>query len=138
MMSFIQTERLLWKTTTPSGDLPFTNHDDYKILFNDWPYAIEPDVSHLVVWTKFLIEDDPLTDDLTEKSRELLEDFVRRTFCRGSADAVPREHIVWFRNWKSLKSVHALEHFHVMLFKASNEFLAKITGGDRPMAETLS
>ena len=68
----------------------------------------------------------------------MLEDFVSRTFCGETADAVPREHVVWFRNWKSLKSVHALEHFHVMLFKAPKEFLAKITEGDRRMAEKLS
>jgi hypothetical protein len=138
VLTFVQERRLFWKTITPSGDAPFTNSDDYKVLFNDWPYAIEPDISHLVVWTKFLIEDDPATDDLTEKSREMLECFVRRTFCDQTTGAVPREHVVWFKNWKSLKSIHALEHFHVMLFKAPKEFLVKVSGGDRPMSEQLN
>ena len=138
ILTFIQHKRLFWKTPTPSGDDPFTNPDDYKVLFNDWPYAIEPDISHIVVWTKFLIEDDPATGDLTEDSRRMLENFVNRTFCEDTAGAVPREHVIWFKNWASLKSVHALEHFYVMLFKAPKEFLAKVTGGDQPMSEKLS
>ena len=138
VLAFVQEKRLFWKSVTASGETPFTNPNDYKILFNDWPYAIEPDVSHLVVWTKFLIEDDPTTDDLSDKSREMLEDFVLKTFCDEAKGGVSREHVVWFKNWKSLKSVHALEHFHVMLFKASKEFLASVTGGDQPMSEKLS
>ena len=128
---------MFWKTNTPSGDAPFTNSKDYRILFNDWPYAIEPDVSHLVVWTKFLLEDDPTTDDLTDQSRKMLEKFVGETFCDETENGIPREQVVWFKNWKSLKSVHALEHFHVMLFKAPKELLARVTGGDRPMSEKL-
>ena len=127
----------MWKAITPSGDPPFRNSEDYRILFNDWPYAIEPDVSHLVVWTKFLIEDDPQTDDLTDSSREMLEQFVKKTFCDETDGGIPWEQVVWFKNWKSLKSVQALEHFHVMLYKAPKEFLANVTGGDRPMSEKL-
>ena len=138
VLTFVQEKRLFWKSITPSGDAPFTNPDDYRILFNDWPYAIEPDISHLVVWTKFLIEDDPATDDLTDNAREMLEDYVVKTFCDEANGGVPREQVVWFKNWKSLKSVHALEHFHVMLFKAPKAFLARVTGGDQPMSEKMS
>lgn len=63
----------------------------------------------------------------------MLEKFVKRTVCEDSAGAVPREHVIWFKNWASLKSVHALEHFHVMLFKAPEDFLEKVTGGNKPM-----
>jgi hypothetical protein len=138
VLTFMQHKRLSWNTTTPSSSDPFTNPADYKILFNDWPYAVELEISHIVVWTKFLIEDDPATGDLTEKSRQMLEEFVKKTFCEDSAGAVPREHVIWFKNWASLKSVHALEHFHVMLFQAPEEFLAKVTGGDQPMSKKLS
>ena len=30
-----------------------------------------------------------------------------------------------------------LEHFHVMLYKASQDFLDKLTGGDRPMSVVI-
>ena len=54
--------------------------DDYKILYNDWPYGVETDIVHLVVWTKFELEDDPATDDLTSRARKEIDDFVGRTF----------------------------------------------------------
>ena len=55
--------------------------DDIKILYNDWPYGIDAKIVHLVVWTKFDLEDDPATDDLTPKARRDIDDFVDRTFC---------------------------------------------------------
>ncbi len=55
--------------------------EDFKILRNDWPYGIDPDIVHLVVWTKFELEDDPTTDDLTMDARRQIDEFVQRTFC---------------------------------------------------------
>jgi Protein of unknown function (DUF3605) len=54
---------------------------DIKILYNDWPYGVDEKIVHLVVWTKFDLEDDPSTDDLTPKARGEIDDFVNRTFC---------------------------------------------------------
>lgn len=54
---------------------------DIKILYNDWPYGVDEDIVHLVVWTKFDLEDDPATDDLTPKARKEIDDFVNETFC---------------------------------------------------------
>jgi hypothetical protein len=45
--------------------------------------------------------------------------------------------VAWFKNWRSLKSVHAVEHFHVMLFDPNMEFVKQITGGHVPMCEQL-
>jgi hypothetical protein len=57
---------------------------------------------------------------------------VQKTF-------VPKvKELVWFKNWKSLKSVHAVEHFHVMLYKPDEQFLREITNGDVAMTETFS
>lgn len=55
--------------------------DDVKILYNDWPYGVDKDIVHLVVWTKFALEDDPATDDLTPKGRKEIDDYVQETFC---------------------------------------------------------
>ena len=54
--------------------------DDVKILYNDWPYGIEKSIVHLVVWTKFVLEDDPETDDLTPSMRKEIDEYVNRTF----------------------------------------------------------
>lgn len=43
--------------------------------------------------------------------------------------------MVWFRNWRSLKSVRAVEHFHVMLYDPDPAFVKEITKGDVPLCE---
>lgn len=96
-------------------------------MYNDWPYGIDADIVHLVIWTKFELEDDPATGLSTPKSHQEIEEYVQRTFAPKMKD------FVWFKNWKSLKSVHAVEHFHVMLYKPDSQFLQDITNGDVPM-----
>lgn len=44
--------------------------------------------------------------------------------------------VVWFHNWKNLKSVHAVEHFHVMLDNVDESFLREVTNGDRPLCDS--
>ena len=63
--------------------------DDIKILYNDWPYGIDEKIVHLVVWTKFDLEDDPATDDLTPKARQEIDQYVKETFCHR----VPSDHV---------------------------------------------
>ncbi|PWY91176.1 hypothetical protein BO70DRAFT_87085 [Aspergillus heteromorphus CBS 117.55] len=133
IMRFVVKERLRWGEGTvedlrPKGR-PFECDEDIRILYNDWPYGIEEDIVHLVVWTKFELEDDPVTDDLTPRARQEIEEYVHRTFC----SRVPADQVIWFKNWKSLKSVHAVEHFHVMLRHPDAAFLREITGGDAPL-----
>lgn len=106
MLAFVQRERLQWDDTRPSGNPPFADSDDYRILYNDWPYGLEADIKHLVVWTKFPLEEDRETGDLRQGARDEVHAFVTRTFC--GAGGVDREQLVWFKNWRSLKSIHAL------------------------------
>ncbi|EGE01661.1 hypothetical protein TEQG_00707 [Trichophyton equinum CBS 127.97] len=120
VMNFVVRERLRWE-----------NPDDHKILYNDWPYGVEEGIVHLVVWTKFTFEDDPVADDLTPRARKEIDDFVDSTF----RSRVPAEKVIWFRNWKSLKSVHAVEHFHVMLYRPDMEFVHEVTDGDVPLID---
>lgn len=119
------------ETNTNSG---LTQHaEDIRILYNDWPYGIDTDIIHLVVWTKFELADDPATGDLTGEAREAIEQYVQETFC----SRVAPESVVWFKNWKSLKSVHAVEHFHVMLHRPDMAFVREITCGDVPLIERV-
>lgn len=82
------------------------------------------------MWTKFHLEDDPATDDLTPETRKEINDYVDATFCKK----VKPDHVIWFKNWASLKSIHAVEHFHVMLYDPDMDFVRDITGGDTPLA----
>lgn len=100
VMNFVVKERLHWSDLTPQNPTPFTDPgmhsqrlhvrsesadkgllDDIKILYNDWPYGVADKIVHLVVWTKFELEDDPATDDLTDTSRREIDDYVNKTFC---------------------------------------------------------
>jgi hypothetical protein len=130
-MNFMLNVRLQWDDMTPRA-APFQDSSDIKILYNDWPYGIDPDIVHLVVWTKFELEDDPETGLSTPESRREIEAYVQRVFGEKTKE------FVWFKNWKSLKSVHAVEHFHVMLYRPDKEFVREITGGDVPMTEKFA
>lgn len=91
-----------------------------RILLNDWPYGLTPDITHLVVWTKTPI---PIgaDEDLTPDSRKLINEFVDNVF--GSV--VGSENVVWFKNWRSLQSVPSVEHLHVLVRGATEEALCR-------------
>ncbi|KKK17353.1 hypothetical protein P175DRAFT_0429491 [Aspergillus ochraceoroseus IBT 24754] len=134
VMRFVVRERLQWGEGRPEDLMPKGrpfefNAEDIRILYNDWPYGLASGIVHLVVWTKFELEDDPATDDLTPHARQEIDEYVQRTFCTR----MPPNQVIWFKNWKSLKSVHAIEHFHVMLRDPDPAFIQEITGGDVPL-----
>ncbi|KAM5355858.1 hypothetical protein ACJ41O_002504 [Fusarium nematophilum] len=126
--NFILTQRLGWTAPVTPRGTPFEFEDDFKILWNDAPYGIDPRIAHLVVWTKFDLVEHPATGDLTHTARKEIDDFVTRTFRRH----VPDEHVIWFKNWRALQSVNAVKHFHVMLFNPDPNFIQAVTNGDVP------
>jgi hypothetical protein len=134
MTSYILANRLpgAWGQPpfVPSSSVPFADPADYKVLINDWPYALEPDTSHLVVWTRTLIPTDPETGDVTPESRKLINDFVKRYFVEPLGPGGD-ERILWFKNWAALQSVRSLEHFHVMARNVDDDMLERWTGERR-------
>ncbi|KHO00016.1 uncharacterized protein MAM_01939 [Metarhizium album ARSEF 1941] len=128
--SFVLQERLRWQAPIHPRGSPFQYAEDVKILCNDWPYGLDKRVVHLVVWTKFELEINPTCGDLTDKARGEIDAFVSRTF----RTRVPAENVVWFRNWAALKSVDAVEHFHVMMYDADPAFVREVTNGDVPFS----
>ncbi|KAK3215611.1 hypothetical protein GRF29_8g533368 [Pseudopithomyces chartarum] len=127
--NFIVNERLQWQSMSPKGQPFECQEEDIKILYNDWPYGIDDKIVHLVVWTKFELEDDAETGYSTPESHQQIDGFVQRTF----GGKVKPENYAWFKNWRSLKSVHAVEHFHVMLYDPDKELVEELTKGDVPM-----
>jgi len=90
VMDFVLKHRLGWEMPLkPHDNGPFECQDDIKILWNDWPYGLDKKIVHLVVWTKFDLEEDPTTGDLTPKARAEIDEFVVKTF--GSR--VPSDHV---------------------------------------------
>lgn len=85
---FILRQRLGWETPVrPRGNRPFQCADDFKILYNDWPYGIDPRIVHLVVWTKFPLEEDPQTEDLTDEARRQIGEFMEDTFFKDVSES---------------------------------------------------
>ncbi|KAM0284418.1 hypothetical protein ACHAQH_001994 [Verticillium albo-atrum] len=107
---------------TPTSTVPFAEPADYRVLINDWPYGLTPDVTHVVVWSRTPIETDPQTGDMTAESRRLIQEFVDRYFV-DDLGADGKERVLWFKNWVALQSVRALEHFHVLVKNADPELL---------------
>ncbi|KAK5990681.1 N-acetylglucosamine-induced 1-like protein [Cladobotryum mycophilum] len=128
---FVLKERLRWNTPVVPCGAPFQYEDDIKILYNDWPYGLDPRIVHLVVWTKFELKADPKTGDLTDKARKEIDDFMTRTF----RSRLPADKVMWFKNPAALKSIHAVEHFHVMMFDPDPDFIREITNGDVPQCD---
>ncbi|PSR81689.1 hypothetical protein BD289DRAFT_372335 [Coniella lustricola] len=138
VMAHILCNRLQWTEAdlaTAAAAVASKNHDrstlfacddDYKILWNDWPYGIDRRIVHLVVWTKFELEDDAQTEDEIER-------FVQKTF----SSLVAEDKLIWFKNPPSLKSIHTVEHIHVMLFDPDPEAIDRLTDGDRPHGQLL-
>ncbi|KAK2611240.1 hypothetical protein N8I77_004601 [Diaporthe amygdali] len=128
VMNFMLKERLCWhEPVVPRGSRPFECHEDFKILMNDWPYGLDKRIVHLVVWTKFDLPDDHETE-------AEIEAFVDRTFSPG----VSQDKRIWFKNPPSLKSVHSVEHIHVMLFDPDPDFVRHVTNGDVPRCQKFN
>lgn len=74
VMEYLLRERLHWEAPiVPRSCRPFACREDFRILFNDWPYGIDGRIVHLVVWTKFQLPDDAETE-------AEIESFIARTF----------------------------------------------------------
>ncbi|PHH89205.1 hypothetical protein CDD83_6509 [Cordyceps sp. RAO-2017] len=126
---FILRERLRWPEPVRPRGRPFQYPgDDVKIIHNDWPYRLDRRIVHLVVWTKFDLAEDPATGDLTDQARADIDAFVSSTF----RSRLPPGSVTWFKNWSALKSIHAVEHFHVLMFDPDPDFVRDITDGDVP------
>ena len=64
--------------------------------------GIDVEIIHLIVWTKFFFEVDPVTDDITPSARAAIENFVVKVFCDIESGGIDRNRVIWFKNWKSL------------------------------------
>jgi hypothetical protein len=106
--------------------IPFEDPSDYRVLRNDWPYGLDSEIIHIVVWSRTIIPTDPETGDLTPSSRRIVARFIHRYFAR---DLGPdgTEKVMWFKNWVALQSVRALEHVHVMVRGVDEKTILKWT-----------
>ncbi|KAI8959766.1 hypothetical protein F5Y11DRAFT_289770 [Daldinia sp. FL1419] len=110
----------------PASTTPFDDPSDYRVLINDWPYGMMPNMTHIVVWSRTTIPTDPETGDMTPESRDTVKDFVKRFFV-DKLGSGGDDKVLWFKNWVALQSVRALEHIHVIVRDVDKETLEKWT-----------
>ncbi|KAB8202369.1 hypothetical protein BDV34DRAFT_228451 [Aspergillus parasiticus] len=133
--NFLVKTRLHWGKEANNAEIrfpyrhsvPFADQSDYRILRNDWPYAMSSDMVHLVAWLKMPIPVDAEGDPTTKSSR-LVADFTDRTFAMHMTREHTGNNIQWFKNRIKWQSVRALEHIHVILRDLDDEFVTKLTG----------
>jgi hypothetical protein len=89
VMQFVLSKKLGWQHPVKAEGPPFKSPIDLKVKRNDWPYGIDEKIVHLVVWTKFDLEEDPVTGDLTDAARKEIDDYVKRKF----SDKVKEENV---------------------------------------------
>jgi len=106
----------------------FFDPEDYKILRNDWPYGVTPDITHLVVWLKNRIPTDTATGDLTAESRQTIENFIQRMFVERIRAGNATDYVLWFKNWSALQSVRGIDHVHVLVRNVPDSLLTEWTG----------
>lgn len=128
MTKYIMVHRLpkIWGEIpfSPESLIPFADPSDYRVLMNDWPYGLAPNITHIVVWTRTLIPVDPETGDMTPDSRKTVAQFVKRFFVDEIGPG-GEDRVLWFKNWAALQSVRALEHIHVMVKDCNMAVLEK-------------
>jgi hypothetical protein len=89
----------LHRSTYSSSPLILTV-GDYQIRLNDHPYAFEPDVTHIVVWSALRFP----AEVSTQERMVRCEKFVEEHF-----GEIPVDNRRWFLNWGSIQSVPGLE-----------------------------
>ncbi|KAH3682375.1 hypothetical protein WICPIJ_006661 [Wickerhamomyces pijperi] len=99
----------------PSSDKLFNHPDDIKITMNRFPYNFTSDITHLLVWTKLPIPNDPSSPigDISPQTRQIIDTFLEKQFVRNHG--LPKENILWFRNWSELQSIKQFSHIHVLI-----------------------
>jgi hypothetical protein len=123
VMTYLLQQRLFW---TPLADdtgtlrfdvrsaTHFADSEDYKILRNDWTYAFEPGIRHIVVWLKQRLPVDA-EGALNDEGQRLVMDFVQQEFRCKAGEEDEGSKIIWFKNTTNLQSVRSMEHFHVLI-----------------------
>ena len=111
---------------TPKSAVPFKDPSDFRVLHNDWPYALSPGINHIVVWLRTVIPTDPETGDMTPESRAIVESFIQRYFVDSLGPGGDGQ-VMWFKNWVALQSVRSLEHIHVLVRDIDQKTLDKWT-----------
>jgi hypothetical protein len=129
IMAYLLQQRLHWDpvddgsgalTFNAKSATPFTDPADFLILRNDWGYAFEQGIRHIVVWLKQRLPVDE-GGALSEDGKRLVRDFVKKEFREKAGETEEGSKVIWFKNTTNLQSVRSLEHVHVLIKDVDDE-----------------
>lgn len=102
---------------------PFSDKEDTKIIWNEFPYYYAEPVAHVCVWVKFPMEADPQSEigDIGAAMKKVIERYVVGTFCEGLE--ISRSDVIWWKNYTAIQSIKALPHIHVAIRLSAREGL---------------
>ncbi|KAK6198877.1 uncharacterized protein RJT21DRAFT_51881 [Scheffersomyces amazonensis] len=131
VLEYLMNHELKWdkkdlKQTAVNDTIIFNDPTEIKIMYNKFPYYFEDDVHHLCVWSKKSIPADINSEegDISDDMKRIIETFVEKTFVK--LIGVPRDQLLWFKNWGVLQSVKDVSHIHILIKDIDGEFKPKI------------
>jgi len=131
VMAYLLQQRLFWEPLEDEtgalrfdvrASMPFADPEDYKILRNDWSYAFESGIRHIVVWLKQRLPVDA-EGALNDEGRRLVMEFVQKEFRQKAGELEEGSKVIWFKNTTNLQSVRSLEHLHVLVRDVDGDVL---------------
>lgn len=105
-----------------------TKNDFFKVTANDFPYNYEPNVLHLLIWSKIklpiYLNDTTDSDafdfqnnrypDMNPECEEIINKFLAKTLHDKYQLSYGIDY-VWFVNYSKLQSIKDLSHIHVLI-----------------------
>lgn len=126
-----------YRTREAKIQASFSKKQYYKLTRNDFPYDFEPDVHHLLIWSKISL---PLYGDASDECKqdlethERIEQFLKINLAPFDVD------YCWFVNYSALQSIRKISHVHLLVKTTNKEIVEeKILGspGLQPLETTV-
>lgn len=97
--------------------LSFSRKDLYKLSVNDFPYNFEPQVSHLLIWSKInlpLYNKNESSTDMNPEMKTKIETFIHNNLSKY-LDLDMKDDYCWFINYRNLQSIKGIAHVHLLI-----------------------
>ncbi|QLL32591.1 hypothetical protein HG536_0D01130 [Torulaspora globosa] len=121
-IEFLNSDR--YKTREQKIEACFSSRSLYSVTRNDFPYDFEPDVHHLLVWSKIglpLYGDDSNGAGQDPETRNRIDEFFR--FNLEERLQVSKADYCWFVNYSSLQSIRKISHVHLLVKTRDRELV---------------
>lgn len=113
-------------------DAALSERSFYRITKNDFPYNFEPNVHHLVIWSKIVLplyKDDSNGATQDPQMHDRIEAFLKHNL--QDRLHVSKNDYCWFVNYSSLQSIKKISHIHLLIRTDDNELIERKILGEQ-------